>query len=65
MILLDKPYVSEFLKQTIVAEGLPVLGTEGLERFALDGEAVVWEQEAALRRFEEEGSDRVAIDKTI
>jgi hypothetical protein len=55
MILLDKPYVSDFLKRTIAAEGLPVLRTEGLERFTLDEEAVVYEQEAALRGFLEAG----------
>ena len=55
MIILDKPFVSDFLKRTIAAEGMPVLRTEGLERFALDGEVVVWEQEEALRRLREEG----------
>ena len=55
MILLDRPFVSEFLKRTIVTEQLPVLRTDGLDRFALDDEAIVWEQAAALRRFREEG----------
>ncbi len=55
MILLDKPYVSAFLKQTIADENLPVLKTEQLDQFSLAAGANVWEQEAALERFRREG----------
>ena len=55
MILLDKPFVSDFLKRTIVDEQLPVIKTEGLEQFGLSGEADIWEQEAALRKLRQEG----------
>lgn len=55
MILLDKPYVSDFLKQTIAAERLPVLRTPGLAEFELDGTAVIWEEEAALQTFRADG----------
>lgn len=55
MILLDKPFVSDYLKQTIKAEKLPVLRSAGLAQFELDEEAVIWEPEKALQRFREEG----------
>ena len=55
MILLDKPFVSDFLKRTITAEKLPVLRSDGLAQFGLDEDAVIWEPEAALQRFREEG----------
>jgi len=55
MILLDKPFVSDFLKQTIVDEQLALLRTKGLEKFDLPDEANIWEEDAALAKFEREG----------
>jgi len=55
MILLDKPYVSSFLKRTIVNEKLAVLRTEQLDQFALGAGAAIWEQETAVRWFRREG----------
>jgi hypothetical protein len=59
MILLDKPYVSPFLKQTIVENQLPVLKSDGLDQFALAKDTLIWEEEAALRRFSDNGPGRL------
>lgn len=37
MIILDRPYISELLKDTIKRNGYPVLRTRGVEEFGLDG----------------------------
>ncbi len=37
MIMLDRPYISDFLKETIRANRYPVIETEAVEEFGLDG----------------------------
>ena len=48
MFLLDKPYVSDFLKKTLRDEGIPVVHTQAASRFGLyDGTNLVDEKNAA------------------
>jgi hypothetical protein len=50
MFLLDKPYISDFLKKTLKEEGIPVVHTETASGFELyDGTDLVPEEEAAAR----------------
>jgi len=51
MILLDKPYVSNFLKQTIVDQQLPVIRTPQLEQFDLDECVTIYEAATAIEKF--------------
>jgi hypothetical protein len=51
MILLDKPYVSDFLKQTIAEQQLPVIRTEQLQQFELDEHVRLWEPAEAIESF--------------
>jgi acetone carboxylase gamma subunit len=52
MIILDKPYVSDFLKTTIRKNKFPVLHTEQARPF-VDGEIILWEEERAIQQFKE------------
>jgi len=56
MILLDKPYVSDFLKQTIVEQQLPVIRTERVQQFELDGGVRLREPVAAIEAFKNGGT---------
>ena len=51
MILLDKPYVSNFLKQTIADQQIPVIRTPQLEQFDLDESIAIYEPAAAIEKF--------------
>jgi hypothetical protein len=51
MILLDKPYVSNFFKQTIASRQYPVINTGQLAQFGLDRRAVIYEPAVAIEKF--------------
>ncbi len=51
MILLDKPYVSNFLKQTIADQQIPVIRTPQLEQFDLDESIAIYEPTVAIEKF--------------
>ena len=51
MIILDKPYVSDFLKQTILEQQLPVIRTEQVQQFKLDERVRLTEPAAAIEAF--------------
>ena len=51
MILLDKPYVSDFLKQTIIVNGFPVIDMPQLAQFGLNGKAQVFSEATAIQQF--------------
>jgi hypothetical protein len=51
MILLDKPYVSDFLKQTIIDQQLPIIKTPQLSYFELDDAAKIFEPADAIAKF--------------
>lgn len=55
MILLDKPYVSEFLKQTIVSNHIPVINTQAVKQFGLNGEAYLLDENAAVQQVKASG----------
>ena len=53
MILLDKPYVSNFLKQTIVDQQFPVISTPQLAQFDLDERTTIYEPATAIEKFKD------------
>lgn len=59
MILLDKPFVSEFLKQTITRHRIPVINTPQLENFRLLGRPVIYPAETAIQHFKNGDSHRL------
>jgi len=50
MILLDQPYVSDFLKDAIRQHGLPVVGTDAARAFGFGAEKDVVSEAEAVRR---------------
>lgn len=50
MILLDRPYVSELLKETIRENSIPVVKTAGVEEFGFTDNACLLDEETAIRR---------------
>lgn len=48
MIILDKPYVSEFLKDTLVRYQFPVLKNKSIEVFNISPEANLWDEKFAV-----------------
>lgn len=49
MILIDKPYVSDFMKKTLAEQNIPVIQTPEAEQFDLGGGVSVIPQDTALR----------------
>ncbi len=52
MILLDQPYVSDFLKQTIVDEQIPVITNEASQAFQLHEGTVLISEQEAIKQYE-------------
>lgn len=50
MILLDKPFVSEFLAETIEQNDYPVVGTEVARELGFDGQSYLISEELAVRK---------------
>lgn len=51
MIILDKPYVSEFLKKTILQNQIPLLKTPVLDEFNVNGEYLYRTEKEAIEYF--------------
>ena len=49
MILIDKPYVSDFMKKTLADQNIPVIQTPEAERFDLGDGVSVIPQDTAIR----------------
>ena len=62
MILLDKPYVSELLKETIRENSLPVVKTVGIEEFGFTNDTCLLDEKAAIQQAE--SSDELLVYST-
>jgi len=59
MIIIDKPYVSEFLKQTLIKYQFPVLNTPQLKDLNLDGDINYWSELQAIEHFKNNPETRL------
>lgn len=62
MILLDKPYVSDFLKETIKNNQFPVIGTEIVREFGFTETACLLDEESAVQHVK--SADNITIYTT-
>ncbi|MBT3421605.1 MAG: ATP-grasp domain-containing protein, partial [Bacteroidetes bacterium] len=53
MILLDKPYVSDFLKDTILQNEIPVIETEVAKSFDLNNDSIKVSEIDAIEQYKE------------
>ncbi len=59
MIIIDKPYVSEFLKQTLVKYQFPVLDIPQIKQFNLNGNVNLWSEERVIEHFKKNPETRL------
>jgi len=59
MIIVDKPYVSEFLKQTLIKYQFPVLDTPQIRQFGLNGNINYWSEKKAIEHFKNNPESRL------
>jgi hypothetical protein len=53
MIILDKPYVSDFLKETIRRFNIPVLKTKNINNYNLDAQTILWDENVAIQHYKD------------